>query len=362
MKSNKFLTLFIVSICLAVIITTSVFSFACSKPAPQTVATQAPKVFGWKFATYDPAMSVLTAPQLEFIRAVDEKSNGMLKIVYYPGETLLKAKGILPGVKQGVAEIGYVCNQYFPEEFLLSNLWALPGVHPTAKVGTEWTIKLRPYFEKEADRLGIKLGATHCLAPYQLYSPYKPIHTLADLKGLQIRSTGGPWTTLTEALGGIPMTVGAWESYDALVKHTLDVMVHTPGWMFPEGKLNDLAKPGYLFDLGGACSTSSAIILNLDAWNSLPDELKTLLEEESLTLSISSGEAREAGEAKGIALGKASGIEFVSISDADAVKMASMLKPVYDEYVAAAEAKGLPGKEVLDAVMKLKEEWKKSGK
>jgi len=165
MKRKKLSLLF--SIFLILILAVSLNLTACAKEeAPATPATEAPEVLGWKFATYDPATSTLTDPQLEFIRAVDEKSNGRLKITYYPGETLLKAKGILPGVKQGVAEIGYVCNQYYPEEFILSNLWALPGVHPTATIGTEWTIKLRPYFEEEADRLGIKLGATHCLAPY----------------------------------------------------------------------------------------------------------------------------------------------------------------------------------------------------
>lgn len=331
-------------------------------PAPSPAPEPAPEVISLKFATYDPVFSVCTEPHLEFISAVDERSNGRLKITYYPGETLLKAHGILPGVREGVADIGYICTQYFPEEYVLSNLWALPGMHPTAVIGTQWAAELKEYFDKENERLGLHLGGMHCLAPYVLYAPYKSLKSLDDLKGLQIRSVGGPWTAITEKLGGTPMTMGAWDCYDALVKRTLDVMVHTPGWMFPEGKFHDLADPGYVLNVGGATSTSSALIVNGEKWNSLSPDLQKILDEELLVAEVKCGEGRDANEAKGIALGEAAGIQFNDISDADADRMTSLLQPAYDEYIAEAEAKGLPGRELLEAVMQLKEEWKSTSK
>ena len=63
-----------------------------------------------------------------WIQAVDEATDGQVKITSYPGETLLKAADVYNGVVQGIADIGLSCFSYTRGRFPVLEAFELPGI------------------------------------------------------------------------------------------------------------------------------------------------------------------------------------------------------------------------------------------
>ena len=63
-----------------------------------------------------------------WITAVEEATEGRVKITSYPGETLAASDAIYEGVKEGVADIGLSCFAYTRGQFPVSEVFELPGI------------------------------------------------------------------------------------------------------------------------------------------------------------------------------------------------------------------------------------------
>ncbi len=77
------------------------------------------------FPSTHPAETQLIQP---WAKAVEEATGGKVKIVSYPGETLLKADGVYDGVVTGIADIGLSCFSYTRGVFPVLEAFELPGV------------------------------------------------------------------------------------------------------------------------------------------------------------------------------------------------------------------------------------------
>ena len=99
------------------------------------------------------------------------------------------------------------------------------------------------------------------------------VETVDDLNGLKI-STFGPWLDIVNDLGAVGTYIPGPDRYSALQTGVVDASLTTTAWMYDEHfyEVNPwLVRPGWLW------GTTDQIIMNLDVWNSLPDDLQQIL-------------------------------------------------------------------------------------
>lgn len=204
-----------------------------------------------------------------WIKAVEDATDGRVKITSYPGETLLPAAGVYNGVKEGVADIGLSCFSYTVGRFPVLEAFELPGViYNNSKVASmvAWE------GIKELDPAEIQ--DTHMMmviatGPGHLFTK-KPVRSLEDLNGMEIRATGLSATVIT-LLGGTPVSMSQAEAYESLQKGVVDGNLSPvevlKGWKHAE-VTDYLTLTPFLYN------TLFYVTFNNDKWESMPQDLR----------------------------------------------------------------------------------------
>jgi TRAP-type C4-dicarboxylate transport system substrate-binding protein len=272
------------------------------------------------------------------------------------GEITFKALGnpedYYDAVSRGLCDIAYVGLPYTPGRFLISEVLGLPIHFPNNEVTTKAHYQLwkRGYLDKQfSDVHPLCVGST---SPFNFLWGKDPVTTLAGIKGKKIRCPGGPWTAMTEAIGGVPVSVSAPESYMALQKGTIDGILQT--WpAVPVFKLNEVCK--FVTEIN-LCGFTFVVAMNKDSYKDLPPEAKAVLDKNKEKYSLIMGKAHNEFNQGGMKLFTDSGGKIDGLSAADRAEMTKLIKPVFDKWVKDVEARGLPGKKVLDDLYSILDE------
>jgi TRAP-type C4-dicarboxylate transport system substrate-binding protein len=101
------------------------------------------------------------------------------------------------------------------------------------------------------------------------------------------------------------------------------------------------------------CHTPFYVIMNQQKWDSLPADVKKVFEELTGDWAVEfSGKTRDREEKEAADTARQKGVEFVTLSAEENAKVQKLVAPVKDAYAAELEAKGLPGKKMLQEFMK----------
>lgn len=303
------------------------------------------------FPSTHPAETQLIQP---WAKAIEEATNGQVKVTSYPGETLLKADGIYDGVVSSVADMGLSCFSYTRGRFPVLEAFELPGVtynnsKAASLVAWEGIKQLNP---KEIQ--DTKLMMVFTTGPGDLFTKV-PVQNLQNLQGLDVRATGLSAKTL-KALGANPVAMPQSEAYEALskgvVKGNLGPVEVLQGWKNAE-VTEYLTRTPFIYN------TLFFITMNLDKWNSLSPETQKAIEEVNkkyfAEVAISLWDKQNEAALKYALQEK--GMKEIKLSQEETNKWIAAVKPIQDEFVASMKQKGLPGQETLDTVKALAEKY-----
>lgn len=305
------------------------------------------------FPATHPAETDLVQP---WAKAIEEATHGQVKITSYPGSTLLKPEATYDGVVNGVADIGLSCYAYTRGRFPVLEVFELPGVtyknsKVASKVAWEGIKQLNP--EEIQDT---KLMMVLTTGPGDLFTK-KPVKSLEDLKGMTIRATGLSAKTL-EVLGAAPVAMAQSEAYEAIskgvVQGNLGPQEVLQGWKNAE--VTD-----YLTITPFLYNTVFFITMNMDVWNSLSPEVQQTIEDinEKFFAEVAMGLwDKQNEEALKYAVDE-TGMEVITLSDEEQNRWIELVEPIQDEFVASLDEKGLNGRETLDLVKALAEQYDK---
>jgi TRAP-type C4-dicarboxylate transport system, periplasmic component len=305
------------------------------------------------FPATHPAEKELIQP---WAKAVEEATEGRVKITSYPGQTLMQADAVYDGVVKGSADLGLSCFSYNRGSFPVSEVFELPGItyvnsKAASKVAWEGIKQLNP---KEVQ--DTKLMMVFTTGPGDLFTKL-PVRTLGDLKGLELRATGLSAKTLA-ALGATPVAMAQSEAYEALlkgvVKGNLGPIEVLQGW-----KQAEVTK--YLTLTPFLYNNLFYITMNQDKWNSIsPKDQKAIetvnqkfFDEVAIGLWDKQNEAalKYAVEEKGM--------EVINLTKEEQEKWINLVKPLQDTFVTQMNEKGLKGQEILDTVKNLADKYNK---
>ena len=171
-----------------------------------------------------------------------------------------------------------------------------------------------------------------------------PIKTIADFKGMKIRTVSPAVTAALKIFGAVPVSMPVTETYTALERGVVDGTV-VPWEGLVIFKMDELVK--YATE-ANFYTVTMAVVMNKRKWNSLPaDVKKAIAQTTGMSLSLACGKAFDSVEnpMKKKALSK--GIKVFHFSDSDMKKLKALTMPLREDWVKRMDAKGLPGKAVL---------------
>lgn len=242
-------------------------------------AEAGPKVFRWRAQHFLPSQMAAYQEFVGWCDKVKKASDGRLIIKPFPPGAAVPSAEQWEAVRKGVIEMALSYGAY----------WI--GKTPVAgfSVGVPFTLRDIQDQYVLYQKLGLEELVRSNYAKQNIYflrhlpcfdtvmTSKKPINSVADLKGLKVRATGLIGEMLAEAGATVAYFPGP-EIYGALEKGIVDAAVYGPLATQYELGFHEITK---YVAMPPMASEGDEAIVNMDAWNKLPDDLKMLL-----TLSI----------------------------------------------------------------------------
>ena len=288
------------------------------------------------YAQFAPAKTFVGVQLERWIAEVEKRTGGKVKIDAFHGGTLLGAKNMMDGVIAGTADIGTLVMAYQPGRFVVTNATSLPFGFPNARVAslTLWDL-YNKYKPKSFAK--VKVLCMYTSGPSNIMSKV-PVRSLADLKGLDLRASGGAARTL-KAWGanqiGMPMSATPEALQKGVVKglfSSLEVM--------KDFKFAELCRYATITD---AVVYPFAVVMNMDSWNKLPKDVQKVMEELGPQQAAWTGVYMDNHVKEAIAWSKKTHkVEFITLSGYEKKRWNGLLEPITDKWVSSATGKGLP--------------------
>ncbi len=300
------------------------------------------------FAAHQGAQDVQTKLLAAYAKEVEARSDGKVKIDFYPGETLVKAAQTYDAVVNGMIDMGFSCLAYTRGRFPLLDYINLPLGSPNAQVSSAIVNEVIDKFHpKELD--DVEVLYLQCHGPGRIHSLKKPLLSLADFKGEKLRA-GGTTSDIVKSLGAAPASTPMPEVYQALQKGVMDGgiwdMSASADW-----KLAEVVDYSMICD-AVAYNTGFFVVMNKDKWNQLDPDVQKIMKELAPKYVQEHGKAWDEADQRGIAFMKKLGKEVIQVDPAECARWGEAVKPMIDTYISKTEKMGLPGKEVVAYVEK----------
>jgi TRAP-type mannitol/chloroaromatic compound transport system substrate-binding protein len=243
--------------------------------------------FNWKMVTTWPAnFPVFQEGAVLFAERVKEMSNGRLNIQVFAGGELVPALQSFDAVSQGTIEMGHGASYYWAGKIPAAPFFSAVPFGMTTKGVETWIysgggLEIWRELYEPFNVLPIPMGNTGVQAGGWFN---KRIDSVEDLNGLRMRIPGLGGNVLKGA-GGNPILMSGSEIYTALERGILDATE----WVGPYHDLRlglNRAAKYYYYPGWHEPGTELELIVNVNAWELLPDDLKSIVENAAQATSL----------------------------------------------------------------------------
>lgn len=279
---------------------------------------------------------------------VKKMSGGSLTIRIYPGGELGKGpRAQYKRAVDGVADMTFGLQGYTSAQFPLTTLIENTGLGRGAAEATRKLWAAKDLIADEYKR--VKLIAMWAGEDDTLMTKDKPVRSLADLRGMKIRTPSKAKAALIKALGATPVAMPITKAYHALNTGVVDALLVPPS-VIRSFKIGEVAK---YFTTGIPTGHSPFFIaMNRRSWDGLSAEHKALIEKTAgaklSTLAAAVYDKAGAGGLKSVTgTGKH---EIIALPPEEIAKAQALLLAARQQIVSELEAKGIPAKAVIAAM------------
>lgn len=310
-------------------------------PATTAPATSSAPIYTLKFASYHAATTEEAMFCQAYINDLQTRTNGRVKVDFFPGGSLLTAQNMYDGIQNGIADIGAGSLDYTIGKMPQTQMGLLP-----LYAASPWIIThaLNDFYTKYTPK---EFSAVHMMwlwgnGPAILMTT-KPVKTLEDLKGMKIRAQGEN-AVIMKALGGSAQSVAMAEMYDGLSKGVVDgVMVDAS--VLISFKLGDVTK--YILNCSKGVGNSFVffVVMNQGTWNKLPADIQAIVTQLNTEYVEKSGVAVNREDIDGLNYAKSKGDAFVDLSDAEVTRWTAAVSSINSDYLKDLASKGFTGQE-----------------
>lgn len=288
---------------------------------------------------------------------VEKDSEGRIKIERYASMQLGGSPPeLMDQAIDGVADVVWTVVGYTPGRFPSTEVFELPFIMTNARAASSAYWQMFEKHMKDAEFKDVHILGTWVHGPGMIHVN-KEVKTPADMEGLKIRGGSRLVNQLLEKMGSTPVGMPVPAVSEGLSKGVIDGT--TIPWEVTSAlKVAELVSNHTEFDGNALYVLTFVLAMNKDRYESLPDDLKKVIDDNSgLEFSIFAGgtQADADGPARQIAVDRGNNIYTVSGDELQA--WIDVAQPVYDEWVADMQTKGIDGQALIDEARALMEAY-----
>ena len=317
------------------------------------------KVYNLKISLEPSESNFMAENWREWADAVTEASDGRLQFTFYYDNTLVDANAQYQQLVSGVADIADV-HRYASDGFVITENWKLLTAGIPVDQQTSLSYKFLEEFPDVADEFKDVKILAHTYSgggAYDILTVDKEVKTPADLKGMTIWCEAD-WNEFIKACGATPVNTPFSEVYSSLQKNMYDGML-IPTETLQSCNFAEVCK--YCVKLNLSYASAPGHLMNMDTWNSLPDDIKEIIDSEEIRSVVEKAnvEGFKAAEEGAMEWAEETyGTKEVVLTDQQHDEFMELVKEANLEKAAELDSKGLPGTEIVEALAKWTAEWK----
>jgi len=301
-------------------------------PTGESPSSNQQQVFQWKMISVWGKGSALFENDQYFVDLLRKLSNGRLDIKLHGVGELAPANQVLDMVSKGTVQLGSEWAGYWTG---LNTAFDPLGTQPIGFSNWDYLLWLEEAGGRELfnEMYGRYNGVYFPFAISGMESGIRsnvPIKSLEDVKGKKIRMAGLVPSQLVQELGATPVTLAATELYESLQRGVVDAVEFSSPAVDEDGKIHEVAKywltPGF-----HQTSSIYGVMINKDAWASLPDDLKAVFEEASRSALLSLTAQFTYQDALAADRLVKNGVEVTTLSDSDMQKLYDLKEKIVNK-------------------------------
>lgn len=219
-----------------------------------------------------------------FADTVEDLSAGKITVETSYAGTLLGATELLSGMRSGIADVGKVYSQYFPDE-MPNNVWftqlaplqpaSFPNGLLAGSTAALEVIMANDATNEELAKHNLKVLASFS-QPQTNMLCQKDVSSLESMKGARVRTGSPTMTAEIEALGATPVSLPTTDVYEAFQRGVIDCFIGTPQAFLDLGMLEVAT---HYVPLPMLMGNHIPLVMNLDTWNALSDEGQRIVQD-----------------------------------------------------------------------------------
>lgn len=284
----------------------------------------------WDMSIVWPEGNFHTQNAMAFADAVKDVTDGEVVITVHSGGALgIKGPEGMAAVRDGLVPIAEILlNQQVGEAPVLG-IETLPFLAPSL---SELAL-LHKFFRPKLDEVAAEMNQKILyIVPWPGQAVYSPnqINTIDDLKGLTMRVVDANGNDFFSALGATPIQMPWGEVVPSLAAGTIKG-VTTSSSSGVDGSFWEFTPYMSAFNWQ---ASSNVMSVNLDAWNSLPEETRDAIEKTAATMEAQFWQNSRAEDAKKIATLRENGMTVTNPSPELKAALLEKAMPLWDAFKA----------------------------
>lgn len=333
-----------------------VLAILVASPAIGQTQTTVPAkdVIKLTFNDHNPPKMPVSNSLIAYAKYIEEKSGGRVKIDVILGGALLKQDQAMRGVQTRVADAAtYTMNKmdgFYLNDVITLPFMGWPGRDETTKI--YWTL-LKKFPEMRKEWEGATYRAFGMMPPVQMHWVDRVVRKPADVKGVKAFCTHAVYTESYAKLGGVPVDMDISDMYTSVERGVVEGVVNHMPVLNVFGVL-ELLESHTIFGEGGISMAPIGVIWNNDKYNSLPDDIKKIVDDGAQVYYDTFMKQERGYNAMVENKARKLGHTFIELTPEEIAEWRDIIKDaIHNKWIKEAESKGLPGHAVYNEVLRL---------
>ena len=288
---------------------------------------------------------------------VEKDSGGRIKVDSYPSMQLGgKPPELMDQAIDGVADIVWTVVGYTPGRFPSTEVFELPFMMTNARAVSRAYWEMFEKHMKDTEFKNVHILGTWVHGPGMIHTK-DPVASPGDLQGMKIRGGSRSVNSLLTKLGATPVGMPVPAVSEGLSKGVIDGTT-IPWEVTTALKVPELVANHTEFEGKALYTLTFVLAMNKQKYESLPDDLKKVIDDNSgLEFSVFAGGTQEDSDGPSRQFAVDRGNNIITIDEAGVEEWRTLAQPIYDEWVADMNSKGIDGQALIDEARMLIEKY-----
>lgn len=311
------------------------------------------------YATYISSSHYQTEIDKEMFQRIEEQTDGLVTVDQYYDGTLIEPTEWYQELLRGSADIvqGPVGSERerfsldYSIAFFNYGITSLRDLLDFTHELWESTPAMQEQYNEVVPLTRFSAGTTW------IHTVDKPIRSIEDFKGLNLKVADDASTELVKALGANPIKLPISETYGALEKGTIDGVI-TGADPLKSFRFAEVVK--YSTELPYISPWIYSKVMNKEVYESLPEDVQQVIMDNAKWFEEELAAVLEREIEAGLDYTKELGNEVITLSPEENEKVLAILEEIAQKVASDLDSQGLPGTELFEKARELAEKYSNS--